>query len=934
MKKHLILITLLFSAFLHAADIWTYDNARLPDGRPLIIPEPQQYIAKPGIFQFPQTISISVPQEEQLIFTQLQKELARLGVATQKKNDHTECTFELSQENVPDSPEGYRLAISEKGIRIVSRSNAGLFYGAQTLRSLLANAAKPQLECCEIFDYPDLEHRLYTMMLHNVKNEQLPKLKLLLDTMGRLKLNGLSLTVAEAFPYESFKLTKSKNILSREALAELRDYCRERHITIIPALQFLSHNSWLMAHEDWEKMSEGKPDKTWNSQACIQNEQARAITLQAMREQIAFFNAKIAYVVLDEIYLGPFKVCPRCKDVPAMELLTDYMNFIHKGLADTGCKIMFCHDCFNNLPNWPYGEEMRKLLDPKTDLIGFWSYREFIDDTKLLPLQQFHPTGTAIAGMPKNVRNMIEVIKRNHGTGIRMTHWYFSSGGSFADLNRETPESTGGFVIGADYIWHNRPTHHGFLTYDATHEMMRMIAPEYAEHFFRPTILSGLAEQKGVLQSHDAQPVSLQPYINSELSESGEFPVLNEEMAQQARALLQSRPERFQLVIGEKGRYYGVRLSGNKNEEGGRDAMRIELGLGGREAMGIVKDNFSILRLSLLMTSTRPTKIADYTSTNYGKYRFTPKQAAVIRFEYEDGTGQDVPLAYRYDFNDWNSAFGGYNMKLALRGIDCNGNFFTFGICDVINPAPNKPVKSVLFRTLGWDGISPVLLALTTWDSAFHSQMRPPVKPFVPTTLQKKPYTAKKGFDRKIIYDFENGVVEPVYLTQNGNFQGKITMEVVELPQHGKVLKVSVPPAVANETNPFVRVSIDMPYRISEGCKGLVKDCRLSHLEGFSHSMEYLNTRNPGPIMEGNARFWSKKTYADDQWNTTIASLLDKPTECDLDDKSLAKTRRISFFFKRLDKSVEIYLDNIGETPSEWQFAPMWSPDNERDRHY
>ena len=902
-------MALLMTALVSVADVWTFDNARLPDGRPLIIPEPQQYIAKPGVFQFPKTLFISVPQEEQLIFTQLQKEFARLGVATQKDTDHTECTFEVSQENVPDFPEGYRLVISEKSIRVVSRSNAGLFYGAQSLRSMLANAEKPQLECCEIFDYPDMENRLYTMMLHNVKNEQLPKLKLLLDSMSRLKLNGLSLTVAEAFPYESFKLTKSKNVLSREALTELRDYCRERHITIIPALQFLSHNSWLMAHEDWEKMSEGKADRTWDSQSCIQNEQARAITLQAMREQIAFFNAKIAYVVLDEIYLGPFKVCPRCKDVPAMELLTDYMDFIHKGLADTGCKIMFCHDCFNNRPNWPYGEEMRKLLDPKTDLIGFWSYREFIDDSKLQPLQQFHPTGTAIAGMPKNVRNMIEVIKRNHGTGIRMTHWYFSSGGSFADLNRETPESTGGFVIGADNIWHNRPTHHGFLTYDATHEMMRMIAPEYATHYVREHV-------------HDAQPVSLQPYINAELSESGEFPVLNEEMVQKARELLLARPERFQLAVGEKGRYYGVRLSGTKNEEGGREAVRIDMG------------NYCTQRISLLMTSTRPTKIADYTSTNYGKYRFAHRQAATIRFQYEDGTMQEVPLSYRYDFNDWNSAFGGYNMKLALRGIDCNGHFFTFCFCDVINPAPEKRVKGVVFSTQAWDGISPVLLALTAWDSAIENKLRTPLKPFNSSRIQQKPYTAKKGFNRKVIYDFENNIVEPVYLTQNGDFQGNITMEVVELPQRGKVLKVSVPPGVANETNPYVRVSIDMPYRISPDCKGLVKDCRLSHLEGFSHSMEYLNTRNPGPIMEGAARFWSKKTYVDDNWNTTIASLLDKPTECDLDDKSLAKTRRISFFFKRLDKPVEIYLDNIGETSSDWQFAPMWSPDNERDRHF
>ena len=51
-------------------------------------------------------------------------------------------------------------------------------------------------------------------------------------------------------------------------------------------------------------------------------------------------------------------------------------------------------------------------------------------------------------------------------------------------------------------------------------------------------------------------------------------------------------------------------------------------------------------------------------------------------------------------------------------------------------------------------------------------------------------------------------------------------------------------------------------------------------------------------------------------------------------DPTTTKYRRISFFFKRLDKPVEIYLDNIGETLSDWQFAPRWSPDNERDRHF
>ena len=44
--------------------------------------------------------------------------------------------LQLSESNVPDSPEGYVLEVNDKGVTVTARTEAGLFYGCQTLEQL------------------------------------------------------------------------------------------------------------------------------------------------------------------------------------------------------------------------------------------------------------------------------------------------------------------------------------------------------------------------------------------------------------------------------------------------------------------------------------------------------------------------------------------------------------------------------------------------------------------------------------------------------------------------------------------------------------------------------------------------------------------------------------------------------------------------------
>ena len=50
-----------------------------------------------------------------------------------------------------------------------------------------------------------------------------------------------------------------------------------------------------------------------------------------------------------------------------------------------------------------------------------------------------------------------------------------------------------------------------------------------------------------------------------------------------------------------------------------------------------------------------------------------------------------------------------------------------------------------------------------------------------------------------------------------------------------------------------------------------------------------------------------------------------------LKDVTKTQYRRLSFFFKRIDAPVEIYVDNIGNLKTGFSFAPLWCTDQEGD---
>ena len=782
-------------------------NTRL-NGQPVLVPEVQQIKQTGGSFKIPKKVTVAVPDSESLIVEQLANALKRFGITVSVGDDDTTCRFALTQNDTPTHPQGYRLVIDNTQIYVTARSTDGLFYGAQTLLNMIRNSDKPELDCVVVNDWPDFDRRGYFMTIRNMKSEALPAFKKSLDAMASLKLNWLLLSIEEAFPYEPNPLVNRPNAFTREEMIDLAEFCRARHIEIAPSMQLWSHARWMTYHPDWEsKMTEGGPSSSWSCQICPHSQEANDLIAEAVKQQIELFRPKVYFMMTDEIFLGPYGQCPRCKADPNLtETYIKELKFLENTVLQYGVRPMVCQDSFENY-HWKYGKAMRKALDPQ-EMILWWSYRDNLPDHTMKFFKNFQLVGHSLTGKPYNTQNMLRAIRANGGRDSTMVYWYYSANGQFTNLKQECPDSLGGFVNGLDYMWKYRETPYWKLQYDGTFEMVRRLQTEKAV----------------VPECRNVTPIPLENAVNTELGATGRFPVLDDNALAELKKTLAGRPEKYRLLTAPGGKYYAMALTGMPGEKKGRDTISFNV-------------NRSAKAVSLLITGSRPSFNApDYLSAGcYGKKRWDYAPAATLHFFYEDGEKADVPIRYRYDFTDWNRPYGGFNTSFAVRGVDAKKQHYNFCTVMLPNPRPDAKIEKIHFQTNRLDGVAPALLAASLIDAD---------KPC--ESLEFKPEAVAErdsAFgDVKIIspeihwhVDFTKGNLDDAKVITRGKFPANFAnfefIDDPESPAGGKVLKIVLPKADMKPGNGYCRLDIDVPATLPPGTASLhIERPRISNL--------------------------------------------------------------------------------------------------------
>ncbi len=262
--------------------------------------------------------------------------------------------------------EGYCLQVSEKGVVIAAKGEAGALYGVESLRQLMRSGrgtvTLPQLTVQDKPRFPFRGIKLYLPGRDNIPFFR----RFIRDFVVRFKFNTIILELnanmrlerhpelnvgavqfAKALRYGRLSdpngiNNKSKNsshydnadgeILEKEEVADLVRYMREFHLEVIPELPSLPHSYYLLAgHRDLaENKNEVYPDTY-----CPLQPGSYRLYFDVLDEYIDVIHPRMIHVGHDEWRMEKDE-CELCKGKDYPALYAQDLTKIHDYLASKG----------------------------------------------------------------------------------------------------------------------------------------------------------------------------------------------------------------------------------------------------------------------------------------------------------------------------------------------------------------------------------------------------------------------------------------------------------------------------------------------------------------------------------------------------------------------------------------------------------------------
>ncbi len=333
-------------SFLIALIFFSCTTEKVPDVG--IIPQPNMIEKKDGVFKIkPSTLvyatSLPATQKTAKQFIKFIKD--NYGIELKMTNDDTKNAIKFMRSDKEGEREGaYRLEISRRNVRVESASDAGIFYGMETMKELLTPVSyfkTPVLQCMEIFDYPEFEWR--GLML-DVSRHFFPKdsVKKILDIMAMHKMNKFHWHLVDGIGWRiqidkyplltkrgAWRVPKPEDApwmqyetcikgdepdcyggyYTKEDVREIIKYAGERYIDVIPEIEMPGHS-----HASLECYPEyscpGLPNK---GVYCAGNDKTFEFLQNVLFEVMDMFPYEFIHIGGDEVNKSNWMKCRLCE---------------------------------------------------------------------------------------------------------------------------------------------------------------------------------------------------------------------------------------------------------------------------------------------------------------------------------------------------------------------------------------------------------------------------------------------------------------------------------------------------------------------------------------------------------------------------------------------------------------------------------------------
>lgn len=293
------------------------------------------------------------------------------------ENEDFEKTVKTVIDPDIEGDETYILKITPTGVTLASPTQEGLFRGRQTLGQLAFLSADGKLACCRIEDSPRYRYRSF--MLDSARHmPSVRQIKKMIDAAALFKFNVFHWHISDdqGFRFESKKYPLLNEIGSyrkssdfgkkhvsgryggfytREEMADVIKYCRDRFITVIPEIDMPGHVSSLIASYPYLSCEE-KPIDVVTKQGifpdilCAGKVTTYSFVKDLLDEVCEVFDGEYIHIGGDEAPKTKWRRCPYCRAKIAKEGLKNeeelqgfFVNEIAEYLKSKGKKVI----CWN-----------------------------------------------------------------------------------------------------------------------------------------------------------------------------------------------------------------------------------------------------------------------------------------------------------------------------------------------------------------------------------------------------------------------------------------------------------------------------------------------------------------------------------------------------------------------------------------------------------
>lgn len=335
------------------------------------------------------------------------------------------------------NPEGYCLEIQSDGIRVESADSAGRFYAMVTLGQLLEQGRK--IPCCRIQDAPALGMRGYMLDVSRGRIPNMQKLRTLVDLLAKFKYNQLQLYIEGfSFEYTSFpECMEGHTPLTGTELRELDEYCKMRHMELVPNQNCLGHMAPWLARPEFRHLAEREEDvelfgrKYPPTTLDAADPGSLALVERMFEDLLPNFTSRWVNVNMDEAFeLGKGKNAEYAAAYGKDRLFLSYAKKLHGYFSTRGWRMMMWADAAadsgllrDELPadilmlEWgyeaehPYVERAEALKKAGRSFCvspGTSSWSSFTGNTD---------------NMLKNITTAMDVAARYGAEGMLLTEW-------------------------------------------------------------------------------------------------------------------------------------------------------------------------------------------------------------------------------------------------------------------------------------------------------------------------------------------------------------------------------------------------------------------------------------------------------------------------------------------------------------------------------